>query len=177
MLSPSRLLRALLASALLLSLAGVSVASAYEDEVVAQITVTGPSGTIKCNTQLIVHATLRDVEGKLIADHRVFWSIVLKLATGDRILPASSLTNGSGVASATVRLACFAGPRTVRAGADAAVGTLVLRLTNAGLPRTSTAMDPAASETTPVWLLVLAAVAVTGDAAFATRRRQARISR
>lgn len=177
MLSPSRLLRALVASALLLVIAGVNVVSAYEGDVADQVTVTGPTGTLKCNTWYTVHATVRDNEDGLIAGQTVFWNIVLKLAPADQVSPTSSKTNSLGVATARVRLACFAGPRTVRARADAAVGLLVLRLTTAGLPRTSTAMDPAASETTPVWLLVLAAVAVAGGAAFATRRRPARLSR
>jgi hypothetical protein len=173
MLSPTRLFRALLASALLLSLAGAGLATAYDGEDAASVTVSGPTGTIRCNVWYTIRATVRDITGKAIFNHVVHWNIVLKLSSKDAISPTSSRTNGSGVATTRVKLACVAGPRSVRARADAVSASFVLPLTSAGLPRTSTT-DLTGSDSTPPWVLALLALVVTSSAAFATRRRHTR---
>lgn len=172
LMKSSRLFRALLAGSLLLALAGAPLASAYEGQIVTNITVTGPTGTLKCNTWYSIRATLRDAAGARVPDHSVNWSIVLRLSSGDRLSATTSRTNSQGNAFVNVRLGCVAGPRTVRARADAASGQVVLPLTAAGLPRTSTVAAPSGSDSAPVGWLALAALGLLGVGTLVGRRKE-----
>ena len=122
------------AAALLLLCVAAPAAFSYLGQVPNQITVTGPAGTLHCNTDLAFTA------GQV---------------TGDQIVTASTTPNAAGVTTTIVRLACTVGNRTVTATDAPASGSLVLGIVAAGLPLTST--DPSS---TPMWAYGLAALGV-----------------
>ncbi len=161
-----RLGGAVVAGALLTALAAPAVLG-YAGQVTGQVSVSGPSGTIVCNTPVTVSATVLDVNGKPFDNTPVTWSFASGTAKpGDKISPTTSTTNASGVATTTVTLACVAGSRTVNATSGTFVGGAVLGITSAGLPNTSTSV-PAG---TPAWEFAIAALAVLAGLALVTRQ-------
>ncbi len=132
------------AALLLLSVAAPAVMG-YEGQVTHQVAVSGPAGTLACNTALTVTATVLDAGGKPVDNRAVAWSIGAGKVTGDQVVTASTMTNATGVATTTVKLACVVGNRTVIATADASSGQAVLGITATGLPPTGT------TPPTPMW--------------------------
>ena len=104
-----------------------------------------------------------DATGKPILGQPVAWTWLSRVSSSDLLKTKSSTTNASGVAKATVVLACAPGTRRIRATADAVSGTAVLNLTGAGLPNTSTlpadSRDPSGTSTLGTLLAVLAIAA------------------
>ena len=123
----------------------------YAGQVVATLTITGPTGSVPCATSLTFHATALDVDGNPIEGEQIHWSFSTSPSNKDRIKPRTSRTDASGVATTTVTLACVPGQRTLTARGDkieasavvTVVGGAVLGATGGGvgvtgLPRTST---------------------------------------
>jgi hypothetical protein len=131
---------------------------AYARQVVAVLTISGPSGPVPCGTPVTLRATALDINGAPIGGQPVRWVLSSTPSHRDTIKPRSTLTNASGVATTTITLACVAGPRTVTAAADRARASAVLNiatggvlgLTSAGLPNTSTALDGEAHDGPPI---------------------------
>ena len=142
------------ASLLLLSVAA-SAAFAYEGQIPQQVTVAGPAGVLACNTALTVKATVLDANGNPVDNQAVVWTFGAGQVTGDQIVTASTMTDAAGVATTTVKLACTVGNRTIVATDGPASGQVVLGITAAGLPPTSTATD-----TTPLWPYALALLGI-----------------
>jgi adhesin/invasin len=143
------------AAALLLLCVAAPAAFSYLGQVPNQITVTGPAGTLHCNTDLTLTATVLDATGAPVDGQTVTWAFTAGQVTGDQIVTASTTTNAAGVTTTIVRLACTVGNRTVTATDAPASGSLVLGIVAAGLPLTST--DPSS---TPMWAYGLAALGV-----------------
>jgi hypothetical protein len=153
------------AAALLLLCVVAPAAFSYQGQIVNQLTVAGPAGTLHCNTNLTVTATLLDAGGTPVDGRTVTWAITAGQKTGDQVLTVSTTTNAAGVATTTVKLACVVGSRTVTATADPASGSVVLGIVLAGLPPTSTDPSPM-----PMWAYGLAALGVLA-ACFVIGRR------
>lgn len=152
------------AALLLLSVAAPAVMG-YAGQVTNQIIVGGPNGTLACNTALTVTAILLDAGGNPVDGRAVVWSIGAGKVTGDQVVTVSTLTNATGVASTTVKLACVVGNRTIIATSDPSTGQVVLGITAIGLPPTSTAPDA-----TPMWPYALTILGIC-VAFFAVGRR------
>ena len=144
-----RIAAAGMATLMVLSL-GASAAFGYAGQVAQQITVAGPGGTLACNTVLTVTATVLTVGGVPVTGDPVVWTFGSGQLAGDQIITSPTNTNGSGVATTTVRLVCIAGARTIVATLAPASGQTVLNILPGGLPPTST------TETTPLWAYALA---------------------
>lgn len=132
------------AALLLLSVAAPAVMG-YEGQVTHQVAVSGPAGTLACNTALTVTATVLDAGGNPVDNRAVVWTFGAGKVTGDQIVTASTTTNATGVATTTVKLACVVGNRTVIATSAPSSGQVVLGITATGLPPTST------TPPTPMW--------------------------
>jgi hypothetical protein len=178
-------------AAILLLLSVVPAALAYQGQVVTQVTVTGPA-TFTCNTPFTVTATALDSKGQPVEGQAVAWSIGAGLQTGDGITPATSTTNASGKATATVTLACVAADRTIVATASSTNGEVVLgggqivlsetATPNAATPSpvtgvtspptaASTGSIGSSSSSIPVWVFILIGLIVLlMTAALLTRR-------
>ena len=173
------------AAALALVLLIPGAVAGYAGEVAGSIVIS--AGSTACNRPLSVSATVLDSQGKPISGQRVAWGFTGTAVAGDSISPGSSTTNSTGVAQATVKLACTPDTRTLRATADQVSGTAVLTPLLSGvlgttglpglpgLPQTSTAPPTAqdASSVPPGVLLVaglLMAVMAAGSVAVAVRR-------
>ena len=111
---------------------------AYSSQVAGAVSVAGPTGTIQCGVPLTLSATILDASSNPIEGQPVDWAIASSPSSLDTINSTPTNTNASGVATTTVTLACVVGDRTVTATADSITGQMVLGLTQAGLPRTST---------------------------------------
>lgn len=135
-------------AALTLAVLAAGTALGYAGEVAASVTVSRPSGTLKCGVNITVTATIVDAAGKPISGQPVTWSWVSRVTSNDKINDTSTTTNASGIARTTVKLACVPGSRVIRATADQARGQATLNVTAGGLPRTSTlaAAAPAPAE-------------------------------
>lgn len=133
-----------------LALAMTATAFAYAGEVAGAVTVSGPSGTLKCGVALTVTVTVVDATSKPIEGQPVDWSFTSTPSSKDKINSTPTTTNASGVATTTVTLACVAGNRTVTATADEITGSAVLSITAAGLPDTSTTPDGAPAGDLPI---------------------------
>src|SRR5437762_3414142 len=110
---------------LLALLAGILApsVSAYQGQVAANVTVTGPAGTVTCGQGYDIAATVFDTNGAKIAGQTVTWSEIAKPLTAiDTIAPASSVTDVNGIAHTTVTFGPPDGSRTIRATADSAFG-------------------------------------------------------
>jgi hypothetical protein len=125
-------------AALTLAVLAAGTAIGYSGEVAQSVTVSRPSGTLKCGVNITVSATVQDAQGKAIEGQPVAWSWVSRVTSADKINDTSSTTNANGVAKTTVKLACVPGSRVLRATADSVQGRSTLNVTAAGLPRTST---------------------------------------
>ena len=143
------------AVALLLSSVAASAAFGYAGQVVQQVTVAGPAGTLPCNTVLTVTATVLEAGGFPVDNRAVVWSFGAGQLAGDQIITVNTTTNASGVTSTTVKLACIVGNRTIIATATPASGQVVLGITAVGLPPTDTS-----PESTPLWPYVLAVLGI-----------------
>ncbi len=123
---------------LLLTLAFAATALGYAGQVAATVTVSGPSGIQACGTPITLSARIQELGGALISGQPVTWSFASGNVTGDKILTATSTTNANGVATTRVQFACSPHSVTFRALADNASGTVVIRVSGEGLPRTDT---------------------------------------
>jgi hypothetical protein len=126
------------AAALLLLSVAVPAAFAYQGQVTHQVTVSGP-GAIVCNTTLTVTATIIDSTGKVVVNQPVVWKFGAGQSAGDQIMTTSTKTNGAGVTTTTVNLACTLGNRTVVATDAPASGQTVLQVDQAVLGVLATA--------------------------------------
>jgi hypothetical protein len=154
-------------TALALAVLAAGTALGYAGEVAASVTVSRPSGTLKCGVNITISATVLDATGKPIAGQPVAWSWVSRVSRNDSISKTPTTTNASGVAKTTVKLACVPGSRVLRATADAVKGQAVLNVTAGGLPRTSTlaAGVPGSSESILGTLLAVLALVAGGGLA------------
>ena len=141
------------AALLLLSVVAPAVMG-YAGQVANQITVAGPAGTLVCNTNLTVTATVLDAGGNPVDNRAVVWTFGAGKVTGDQIVTASTTTNAMGVATTTVKLACVVGNRTVIATSAPSTGQVVLGITATGLPPTGT------TPPTPMWPYALAILGI-----------------
>ena len=156
------------AAVLLLSVAA-SATFAYQGQIVNQVTVTGPAGSISCGVPLTLHATLLDSNGVAVDNRAVVWTFGAGHVTGDQIGQPSTTTNALGVATTTVTLACLVGNRTIVATAGSSSGQTVLILgqivggaTGSPAAGTTTTPPPTAGSSptgiingsTPMWVLV-----------------------
>lgn len=139
----------------LLALAVAATVVGYSGQVAATVLVTGPAGAQTCGTPLTISATIQDAQGALISGQPVTWTFGSGNLSGDKILTATSTTNANGVATTRIQLSCSSHSVTVLATADEIQGSVVVRTSGEGLPRT----DIAQSETsTPAILLAALAV-------------------
>lgn len=146
-----------------LALAVSATVFAYVGQTLATITVSGPSGTLKCNTPLTIHATLIATDSTPFTGESVDWTFSSSPSSGDTINSTPTITNSSGVATTTVTLACVVGNRTITATNGEVSAGAVLAITSAGLPRTSTVPDGSPLGNLPIaTLLALFAVLAGG---------------
>jgi len=144
---------------MILSLAAALSVLAYDGQVAATVSVTGPAGNQSCGTTSTIHALVLDSLGAPDTDVVVDWTFTGGNIAGDHFSPTSSTTNSSGIATTQVTFACpgssVKSNRVVHIDATTAVdisGSLAITVTVKGLPSTST--DPAGGTST---LAVLAA--------------------
>ena len=165
----SRWLAGLAAVALVLVTS--ATAFGYAGEVAAAVTIASPGGTLECDVDITVTATIVDATGALISGHSVDWSFESSPSSLDTINETPTTTDASGVATTTVVLACVAGDREIRAGADNISASAVLGVTAAGLPNTSTlpVQAPASQDLSLVGTL-LAVLAMAAGGALTFRR-------
>jgi hypothetical protein len=161
-------------AALTLAVLAAGTALGYAGEIAYSVVVSGPSATIKCNTNVTVTATVRDKNNKLIAAQPVTWSWVSRVSGKDVINTIHSTTNAKGVAKTTVNLACVPGSRRIRAKADDVHNGTVLNVTAAGLPRTSTLAPSMPAPAEPLLGTLLALLALAGGGGLALRGALAR---
>jgi hypothetical protein len=157
-------------AAIALALVTAATAFGYAGEVAGSVTVTGPTGKLKCGVVYTLSAVIRDAAGKRIAGQPVAWKLLSTPSTKDKLRPLSKATGSNGVAKAQIKMACVPGSRRVAATADGVQGTLVLNLTAGGLPNTSTLPAEApASPFAPMGAL-FATLAVAVGGAFVLRQ-------
>ena len=120
---------------------GISQVAAVSGNLAASLTVSGPSGTVKCGTPITLRVTVLNATGQPIASQPVDWAITATPSSKDTVNATPTITNASGVATTTVTLDCVVGQRTVTATADGSSGGFVLGVTSAGLPGTTTTVD------------------------------------
>ena len=151
-------------AAVALVLVASATALAYGPQVPAAVTIAGPSGTLVCNTDITVTATITDSNGAPVTDQAVVWSFTSTPSAADKILHKTTTTDANGVATTTVVLACVAGTRHLSAVAGAVSASAVLGVTAAGLPNTSTlpAQAPAQGAPSIATLLAILAMAAGG---------------
>ena len=152
-----------------LALISTSAVLGYAGEVAGAVTVTPPTGTLKCGVPLTVSATIVDKDGKPIAGQSVVWTFASSPSGADTVNATPTTTDASGVATTTVTLACVAGSRTIRASADDVYASAVLGITAGGLPRTSTLSDSTPAGTPPIGT-ILAILAILAGAGIMARR-------
>ncbi len=158
-------------AAILMLVVAAGTALGYAGEVAASVTVTRPSGTLKCGVDLTVSASIFDAAGKPISEQPVAWSFTSTPSSADRIKTTDTVTNSSGTARTTVVLACVPGSRSIRAQADEVSGSAVLNVTAAGLPNTSTLPGRApAPQDLAAFGTLLAALALAAGGALVVRR-------
>ncbi len=157
-----RVSRVAAASLLLLAVAAPA-AFAYSGQIARTLTMNGPSGNVTCNSDVPVSTTVLDASGNAVGNQSVAWAFDAGDRDGDTVTTAATTTDGSGVASTSVRLACVAGQRTLFAHAGDAVGSLVLGVQAAGLPRTDTQSEPN-------WTLIASVLVAFLGFALASRR-------
>ena len=149
--------KVLLASAVAgLMLAGSSLAVlGYEGQVPAQVTLQGT-----CRGDQVT-ATVLDSNGVGVSNVQVTFSFVQKGDAADDLSPASTMTDSSGQAAASLSLADVPGTRIIQAtaGDSAAQGSLTLACKH-GLPNTSA--DSPVSTDYSLPLMLLLAVAALG---------------
>ena len=74
------------------------------------------AGTVRCDGQVRIVATVRDSEtGVLVPGQRVLWDFKKRLAAGDSVKPASTVTDEKGQTTVTVTFGNAEGNRVVRA--------------------------------------------------------------
>jgi len=161
-------------AALALVVLAAGTAMGYAGEVAHSVTITRPSGTLKCGVNITISATVLDAKGKRISGQPVAWSWVSRVTSGDKILVTKSTTNSHGVAKTTVKLACVPGSRVLAATADGVRGRAVLNMTAAGLPRTSTLEAGMQGSAEPFLGTLLALMALAAGAGLALRGALAR---
>ena len=161
-------------AALALFILGAGTAFGYAGEVAKSVTVSRPSGSIKCATSITVSATVQDKSGKPIAGQPVAWSWVSRVTSGDKINRTPTTTNSNGIAKTTVKLACVPGSRVLRATADGVKGQTVLNVTAASLPRTSTLGPASPVPAEPLLGTLLAVLALTAGTGLLLRGALAR---
>lgn len=151
-------------AAVALALVASATALGYAGQVPAAVTIAGPGGTIVCNTDVTVTATITASNGAPVTDQAVTWSFTSSPSAADKILHKTTTTDANGVATTTVVLACVAGNRYLGAVAGAVSGSAVLGVTAAGLPNTSTlpAQVPAQNAPSIATLLAILAMAAGG---------------
>ena len=125
-------------AAVALTLATSATALGYQTTTGGALTIAGPGGTLECDVDITVSATLVDSAGAPIAGQAVDWSFTSTPSADDVVNSSPTTTNANGVATTTVVLACVAGSRHLRAVAGAVSASAVLGVTAAGLPNTST---------------------------------------
>lgn len=152
-----------------LALAMAASVFAYAGQVAGAVSVSGPSGTLSCGVPITLSATVVDASSHPISGQPVAWAITSSPSSGDKVNATPTTTDANGVATTTVTLACVPGSRTVTATADAITGSVVLSLTAAGLPRTSTVPDGSPAGSLPIGTL-LALLAVLGGGGIIFRR-------
>ena len=131
--------------------------------------MTGPSGTLKCNTALTIRATLLATDGTPFTGEPVDWTFSSSPSSADKINSTPTITNASGVATTTVTLACVVGNRTITATNGEMSASAVLGITSAGLPRTSTVPDGSPVGNLPI-ATILALLAVLAGGVIIVRR-------
>ncbi len=152
-----------------LALAMSATVFAYAGQVVAVLTVSGPSGSLKCGTPVTLRATALDATGAPIEGQTIDWAFTSTPSSKDKVNSTPTITNASGVATTTVTLACVVGQRTVTATGDNVSAGAVLSLTLGGLPGTSTAPGGAPAGDLPI-ASILAVLAVLAGSGFMLRR-------
>lgn len=152
-----------------LALALSATVFAYDGQTLATITVSGPSGTLKCNTPLTISATLMATDGTPFTGESVNWTFSSSPSSADTINSTPTITNSSGVATTTVTLACVVGNRTITATNGETSASAVLGITAAGLPRTSTTLDGSPLGNLPI-AMILALLAVLAGGGIIIRR-------
>ena len=152
-----------------LALISTSAVLGYAGEVAGAVTVTPPTGTLKCGVPLTVSATIVDKDGKPIAGQPVAWTFASSPSSADAINATPTITDANGVATTTVTLACVAGSRTIRASADNVYASAVLGITAGGLPGTSTLSGSTPAGTLPIGP-ILAILAILAGAGIMARR-------
>ena len=164
MKSRTRLLSLILG--LMLAIGLSATALGYAGQVVAVLTISGPSGAVVCGSPLTLQATVLDLNGDPIEGQRVHWGLRSTPSHRDTIRPRSSITDENGVATTTVTLACVVGSRTITARADKVRASAVLDLNLIqqvrgviSLPNTSTVAEtPRASGLSIAGILGMLAV-------------------
>jgi hypothetical protein len=132
-----RVLRALFAT-LLLVLAIAPSAAAYEGEGTFRITLSGPSGAVRCDKSALINLTARLTRGGQPAvGESVTWSLRNSPSRRDRLSDTHTTTNGRGKSSVRLTFGLVEGRRTVVA--SMANGDSTARITvrcAGGLPET-----------------------------------------
>jgi Big-like domain-containing protein len=108
--------------------AATMTVAAYGPQVPSTITVSPPSETLRCDRSYPVRATVLDQDGAPIKRLTVTWSFTSSPSSEDEIKVTSSKTNGQGVATAIVKLACVPGDRTITATTDGISGSAVVHV-------------------------------------------------
>ena len=158
-------------AAVALALITTTTAFGYAGETAGAVTISRPSGHIKCGVPIVVSATVVDAKGKPISGQPVYWSFTSTPSRHDRILKSPTITNSKGVAKTTIILACVPGSRHLRAKADNVFSSAVLGVTAAGLPNTSTLPGEApAQQNLPLIGTLLAVLAIAAGGVLAVRR-------
>lgn len=120
--------------ALVIALALPAAVSAYAGQIPANITITGPTGTITCGPLHEFQATVFDSTGKRLPQETVTWQIVsAPLGANDTITPTST-TDANGVARASAAFGGAAGQRTIRATSGNAFAQIVVDPQGCGTP-------------------------------------------
>jgi len=156
----------------LLALIAVASVAAYAGQVAGVVQLNGPTGTVDCDENLNVTATILETgTGDPIEGQPVTFSFVSGNVAGDVIVDPSVTTDVNGEATTQLDLA-LVGARvvTIQAMADDVAGTLTITCSAAGLPRTATL-----PETSMVGMVAAAIAVLLGSGLilrrFATERR------
>jgi hypothetical protein len=161
---------------IMLAIGFSATALGYAGQVVAVLTISGPTGPLTCGSPVTLQATALDLNGEPIGGQRVHWALKSTPSHQDTIKPRSSITDENGVATTTITFACVVGERTVTARADKVRASAVLNISAGGvvsftsqvrgvisLPNTSTVAEAPANGVPIAGILgMLAALAGSG---------------
>ena len=152
------------------------VALAYQGQLPFTVSLSGPSGTIRCDKTAQILVTVLDPNNnfKPVRKQSVAWSLTKTQSSGDRLSALHTSTNIKGQSSVDLDFGPAAGTRTVKAKVTVVSATVQVKCAG-GLPVTTPLAPGSISSATQAEALAPAAPTIDEPGVVATRVRLPRL--